>query len=94
MARSVSHRMVIRSRRQVTLPAEVCDSLGLAIGDQLDVEVEGGTIIATPRKSEASKALADIRRIFKAQGPPLDDLQKEARRVRKEIYRERYGKKP
>ncbi|MBI4318067.1 MAG: AbrB/MazE/SpoVT family DNA-binding domain-containing protein [Chloroflexi bacterium] len=94
MARPVSQLVVIRSRRQVTLPAEVCDSLGLAIGDQLDVQVEGGAIIATPRKSEASKALADIRRIFAAHGPPLDDLQEEGRRVRKEIYRERYGKKP
>ncbi|MBI2864470.1 MAG: AbrB/MazE/SpoVT family DNA-binding domain-containing protein [Chloroflexi bacterium] len=93
MARPVSHRMIIRPRRQVTLPAEVCDSLGLAIGDQLEVEVKGGAIVATPRKSEASEALTDIRRIFEAHGPPLEEIQKEGRQVRRDIYRERYGKK-
>ncbi len=92
MADFAPSEVTIRSRRQLTLPAEICEELGLSIGDRLEVTVEGDAIVAKPRKGKSSKALAEIRRIFAQYGPPLDELQLEAERIRKDIYKERYGK--
>ena len=92
MGRSASTQVTIRSRRQVTLPAEVCDELGLAIGDQLEVKVEEGLIVARPQKLAASEALNQIRRIFAEYGPSLDELLQEAEKIREDIFKERYAK--
>ena len=92
MSGSASSQVTIRGRRQVTLPAEVCDELGLAIGDQLEVKVEDGLIVARPKKLAASEALNQIRRIFAEYGPSLDELLQEAEKIREDIFKERYAK--
>jgi bifunctional DNA-binding transcriptional regulator/antitoxin component of YhaV-PrlF toxin-antitoxin module len=35
---------IVRERRQVTLPAEVCEPAGIEVGDQIDWRLEGDEI--------------------------------------------------
>ena len=47
----------VREKYQVTLPAEVRRKIGLAVGDLLEIEVEGEKITLTP-KSVVDRELA------------------------------------
>jgi AbrB family looped-hinge helix DNA binding protein len=90
MAKKVSD-VVIRPKRQVTLPSDLCDQLGIAPGDVLEFTVEGSALVARPRKVAALTSLREIQRAFKASGVSEDDVQQSAKRVRQEVARERYG---
>lgn len=85
--------VVLRPKRQVTLPKEVCDQLDIGPGDVLEFTVEDSTIIARPRKTVALEALKEIRQAFKRSGTSEEELQETGRRVRQEVARERYGAK-
>ena len=90
MAKKVSD-VVIRPKRQVTLPSDLCDELGIAPGDVLEFTVEDSALVARPRKLAALTSLREIQRAFKASGVSEEELQQSGRRVRQEIARERYG---
>jgi AbrB family looped-hinge helix DNA binding protein len=45
----------ISTKGQVVLPGPICRKLGLRTGDHLDVKVEGGGIVLTPRSMRARK---------------------------------------
>jgi AbrB family looped-hinge helix DNA binding protein len=83
--------VMLRPKRQVTLPKEICDQLGIGPGDVLELTVEDSTIIARPRKTVALEALKEIQQAFKRSGITEGELQKSGRRVRQEVARERYG---
>jgi len=83
--------VVIRPKRQVTLPSELCDRLGIAPGDVLEFSIEGSALIARPKKLAALTSLREIQRAFKASGISEEELQQAGRRVRQELARERYG---
>ena len=83
--------VVLRPKRQVTLPREVCDQLGIEPGDVLELAVEDSTLIARPRKTLALEALREIQRAFQRSGITEEELQQAERRVRQEVARERYG---
>jgi AbrB family looped-hinge helix DNA binding protein len=83
--------VVLRPKRQVTLPREVCDQLGIEPGDVLELAVEDSTLIARPRKTLALEALRGIQQAFQRSGITEEELQKAGRRVRREVARERYG---
>ncbi len=85
--------VVLRPKRQVTLPREVCDQLGIGPGDVLELTVENSTLIARPRKTIALEALKEIQKAFQRSGITEDELQKTGRRIRQEVARERYGAK-
>lgn len=82
--------VVWRDKRQITLPAEICERLGLKVGDRLEVRLEGDTLIARPKKAVALEAL-ELRRVFAASGVSEQDLQAYARQVRERLSAERYG---
>lgn len=84
---------VLRPKRQVTLPREICDQLGIETGDRLELIVEDSALIARPRKSVALEALREIQQAFELSGITEDELQKAGRRVRQEVAREHYGAK-
>jgi bifunctional DNA-binding transcriptional regulator/antitoxin component of YhaV-PrlF toxin-antitoxin module len=84
--------ITLRPRRQLTLPPQVCEALGLEIGDRLEVSVVDGGVFVKPKKQLALNALAEIERAFKETGLTEDELQQEGRRVREELSRSRYGK--
>lgn len=83
--------VVLRPKRQLTLPKKVCDRLGVEAGDVLELTVEDSVLIAKPRKSVALESLKEIQQAFQRSGITEEKLQKAGRRVRQEIARERYG---
>lgn len=83
--------VVLRPKRQVTLPKEICDRLGIGPGDVLELTVEESAIIARPRKMVALEALKEIQQAFQRSGITEEELQKTGRRVRQEVAGERYG---
>jgi AbrB family looped-hinge helix DNA binding protein len=82
--------VVLRPKRQVTLPREVCDQLGIEPGDVLELAVEDSTLIARPRKTLALEALREIHQAFRRSGITEEELQQAGRKIRQEIARERY----
>jgi AbrB family looped-hinge helix DNA binding protein len=85
--------IVIRPKRQITLPREFCKKLDINPGDRLEMTVEGNRLIATPMKSLAVNAVREIRETFGRLGITENELQDTGRKVRKESGRKRYAGK-
>ncbi|OGO40327.1 MAG: hypothetical protein A2147_01710 [Chloroflexi bacterium RBG_16_57_8] len=83
--------VVLRPKRQITLPKEICDQLGMDPGDELEVTVEDSTLVARPRKVIALEALKEIQEAFQRSGVTEAELQEAGRQARKEAFREYYG---
>jgi AbrB family looped-hinge helix DNA binding protein len=83
--------VVLRPKRQVTLPKDICDQLGIGPGDVLEMTVEDAVIVARPRKIAALESLKEIQRVFERSGITEEEVQKTGRRIRQEVARERYG---
>lgn len=83
--------IVLRERRQITLPAEICQQLGLQVGDTLEARLENDAIVVRAKRSVALRALRDIQSAFASSGISEEELQAEGRRVRDELYKERYA---
>ena len=83
--------VVVRPKRQVTLPREVCDRLGIEPGDMLEISVEGSALLAKPKKAIALEALGEIREAFRSSGITEAELQKAGRRARREAVTERHA---
>ena len=85
--------VVLRPRRQITLPKEVCDRLGIKPGDKLELTLEDSTLVARPKKAIALEALREIREAFRRAGVTEEELLEAGRQVREELAREKYGPK-
>jgi bifunctional DNA-binding transcriptional regulator/antitoxin component of YhaV-PrlF toxin-antitoxin module len=85
--------IVIRSKRQMTLPREFCNRLGISPGDMLEMAVEGNRLVATPKKTLAVDAVHEIREAFRRSGISEKELLDSGRKIRKEIAKERHAKK-
>jgi AbrB family looped-hinge helix DNA binding protein len=83
-------RIVLRDKRQITLPAEVCKELGLEPGSQLDLHVEGQQIVLKPSGLRVLDALEEISRALKEAGVTEEEWMESGREIRKEIFRETY----
>jgi len=83
--------VVLRPKRQVTLPKDICDQLGIGPGDVLEMTVKDAVIVARPRKITALEALKEIQQAFQRSGITEEEVQKTGRRIRQEVARERYG---
>ena len=81
-------RIVLREKRQLTLPAEVCEALGIKPGDSLEVEVQDGTLIARPGRKAALDALTALRRAILASGVGEEEMLTSLQEVRTELFRE------
>ena len=91
MAEKKATDVVLRPKRQLTLPREVCERLGVQPGDVLELSLEGGTLVARPRKTVALQALREIRQAFERSGITEEELQEAGRRARQEATRERHS---
>jgi AbrB family looped-hinge helix DNA binding protein len=91
MSKNVDKKIVLRDKRQLTLPRDICEQLGIGPGDQLTVYVEDGVLVAKPNKAVALEALRELRKSFKDSGVSLKDLLENGRRIRKELVKEYYG---
>jgi AbrB family looped-hinge helix DNA binding protein len=83
-------RITVREKRQVTLPASLCEELGIEPGDLLDASVDKGALIIRPARKAALDALKELQKAVKASGVSLEELLEGGREVRKEIFRETY----
>jgi AbrB family looped-hinge helix DNA binding protein len=86
--------VVVRPKRQVTLPKEICEQLGIAPGDTLEFNMEGSVLVARLKKARALDAVREIRAMFKASGITEAELQDSGREIRKEVARRLYRAKP
>ena len=93
MAESLGGEVTLRPKRQLTLPAEICDALGIEPGDLLELSVEGKVLMARPKKAKAMDALREIRDSFERSGITEEELLKAGRSTRRDIKRERHGGK-
>ena len=55
------------SKGQITIPAEIRETLGLVAGDRLDVQLDANTVICVRR---AEDVIANTAGIFANSGPP------------------------
>lgn len=85
--------VVLRPKRQLTLPREICERLSITTGDILELTIEDSVLVARPRKLKAVESLREIQRAFKASGMTEDELQQAGSLVRQQVARERYGVK-
>jgi AbrB family looped-hinge helix DNA binding protein len=83
-------RIKLREKRQMTIPAEVCEALGVKPGDSLDVELEDGVIVLKPSRRGALDALQELQRAFAAAGLSEEEWLADLKTIRKEVFRERY----
>jgi AbrB family looped-hinge helix DNA binding protein len=81
--------VILRPKRQITLPASICQQLGIEIGDRLEVVIDGNNLIAKPKKVIALEALHEIREAFKRSGITEESLQETSRQIREKISGER-----
>ena len=93
MSRNISNDIIIRDKRQITLPRKLCEQLGVAPGDSLSLYVEGDRLVAKPKKSVALNALQELQRIFQVSNITEKELLKTARRIRRELIVKEYGRK-
>jgi len=84
-------RAIVRDRRQITLPADICKQLGLVVGDTVDLAVEDGSLLVTPSKQRTLDALAELRRLFAESGISEKEFQTDLRSIRRELVKEKYG---
>ncbi len=82
--------VLLRPKRQVTLPRSVCDQLGIQPGDALEVTVENCALIARPRKTLALEALREIQRAFESSDLSEEELKNTGKQARQALTRERY----
>ena len=85
--------IVLRPKRQVTLPRGICDQLGIVVGDKLELVLDGSTLIARPKKVVALEALREIRETFKRSGVTEKELLKAGLKTRQELTKNRYATK-
>lgn len=81
----ISHDLVLRPRRQLTLPAEVCEALGIVPGDRLELSITDEGLLVRPKKSVALQALREIQRVFASSGITEEELQAAGRRARRRL---------
>ena len=85
--------VTVRPKRQITLPTDICQRLGIVPGDKLELVIEGNTLIARPKKAIALEALREIREAFKRSGITEEALQEASRQIRQKSTGEHYAAK-
>jgi len=93
MSKNISNTIIIRDKRQITLPRKICEQLGVEPGDRLILSIDGDRLVAKPRKSVALNALQELHRIFRASDVSEKELLKTAGRMRGNLVRKMYGRK-
>ena len=81
----------LRPRRQITLPAEICEALSVELGDQLDLEITADAVIIRKKRGGALDALREIQRAFAATDLTDNEVMGAQRRIREQATRVRYG---
>lgn len=91
MTKKLTDDIVIREKRQVTLPRYICEQLGIVEGDRLTVYVEGDRMVAKAKKTVAINALDELQKLFKSSEVTEKELLKTSRRIRRRLVKKHYG---
>jgi|LGVF01.2.fsa_nt_gb AbrB family looped-hinge helix DNA binding protein len=84
---------VLRPKRQITIPKEICEQLGVDQGDVLELTVNNSIMIAKPKKNIALDALREIQNAFKRSGITEEELLETSEEIRHGNLMERNGEK-
>ncbi|MBL7123315.1 MAG: AbrB/MazE/SpoVT family DNA-binding domain-containing protein [Actinobacteria bacterium] len=84
---------VLRPKRQITIPKEICEQLGVDQGDVLELTVNNSIMIAKPKKNIALDALREIQNAFKRSGITEEELLETGEEIRHGNLMERNGEK-
>lgn len=87
----MAEQVTLRAKRQITLPAEICQALGISVGDQLEIWLEGEMLMARPKRAVAREALRELREVLAESGVSEEELEEHARGVRYRLRAERRG---
>ena len=85
--------VIVRPKRQVTIPRRICEQLGIGPGDMLELAMEGSALLVRPKKAAALEALREIREAFKRSGITEEELLETGRQTRQETAKEHYATK-
>lgn len=85
--------VIVRPKRQVTIPKEICEKLGIEPGDSLELSIEKSVLRAIPKKRKALDAMNEIHEMFKQYGISEKEMLKEVQKARREITFERGKRK-
>jgi antitoxin MazE len=90
----------VKKNYQITLPHQLRDTLKLKEGDLLEAEVKGESIVLTPKsvvdriEEKRQEWVTSLMKIGKEH--PVDvseeEIVRESKRIRRELYQEEYGK--
>ena len=78
----MTYNLAIRPKRQVTLPKGLLQSLGLEVGDSIEIKIKGKKAQITSKKQIALESLKEIQRLVKESGISEKEMQESARKIR------------
>jgi AbrB family looped-hinge helix DNA binding protein len=85
-----SYRVTLRGKRQLTLPSEVSEGLGLAPGDSVEIRLEDGRAVLQPARKAALDALEELRKAIEASGVTEQEFIESGEEIAKELFRRDY----
>ena len=83
-------KLILRDRRQITLPEELCRELGVGPGDRLEARVENGVLNIRPSRQVALDALKAIGDALREAGVTEEEFLESGRQIRTELFRENF----
>jgi len=81
----------IRDRRQITLPFDILNRLGLSVGDSLSIQVKKQELIIKPIREQAMDTLRAIQKVFQKVKISENELQKTGQDLRRKLTKEIYS---
>ena len=84
----MTFRVSIRNRRQITLPADILNQLGLSVGDSLAIQIKRQELVMKPIREQAMDTLKAIQKVFQKTKINENELQKAGRNLRKKLSKE------
>jgi len=82
----------IRDRRQITLPADILDKLGLSVGDNLAIQVKKQELVIKPLREQTVDTLKAIQKVFQESKINEKELQEAGQNLRKKLAKGIYEK--
>lgn len=83
--------ITIRPRRQITLPKKALKAIDLQVGEKLAIDVKKDSIILQPLEDGVINTLSALQRALR-KATTLSSLQKQAKKVRKELWQKKIKK--
>lgn len=87
----MQNTITIRQRRQITLPKEALEVLDVDVGEKLTVKTAGDSIVLQPTAEGVISTFTALQKALQ-KTTTLSSLQKEAKKMRKQIWQEKEKK--